>query len=312
MHNKIIESNSVPHPKNSRSLLFKPFQVLVRALAGRGLGLHRIPLFSRAYESLSSNLIQGVTLANVDGQKLYVKADASHISNSLITMGVWEKRETEIFLSLIKPHMTVLDVGAHVGYYTLLAAKRVAQVYAFEPDPESFELMTRSVKVNGYTNVKCFPAAVTNKTGRANFHIDSEAWGNSLSSENVSSPLRQLDVETVCLDELYAAGSLGDRIDLLKIDVQGAEELVLNGAERILTKCRPIILIEVEPQRLRNMGTDPADLLKSLERNYGYELRAIEDSAQSRLIDDIIEIAERESVINVVATPPPSHLNRSM
>src|SRR6266850_2328445 len=74
----------------------------------------------------------------------------------VLVMGVWEKRETELFLSLIKPEMTILDVGAHVGYYSLLAAKRVAQVYAFEPDPESFELLTRSVNVNGYTNVKCF------------------------------------------------------------------------------------------------------------------------------------------------------------
>src|ERR1700687_1227511 len=134
----MIESSSATPPKGRRSPLFKLFQLLVRGVAGRGLGLHRIPLVSRAYEALSSKLIQGVALADVDGQKMYVKADASHIANSLITMGGWEKRETEVFLSLIKPHMTMLDVGAHVGYYTLLAAKRVAQVYAFEPDPESF------------------------------------------------------------------------------------------------------------------------------------------------------------------------------
>jgi len=302
MNNSMIQPTGFPHPKDRRSLLFRLFQVLVRGVGGRGLGLYRIPLVSRAYEAFSSKLIQGVALADVDGQKMYVKADASHIANSLITMGVWEKRETELFLSLIKPEMTILDVGAHVGYYSLLAAKRVAQVYAFEPDPESFELLTRSVNVNGYTNVKCFQAAVTNKTGRATFHVDSEAWGNSLCSENVSNPVRQLDVETVCLDELYVSGSLGDRIDLLKIDVQGAEELVLKGAERMLAKCQPIILMEVEPHRLRNMGTDPRHLLRCLERNYSYELRAIEDSAQSRSIDDIIEIAERELVVNVVAT----------
>ncbi|MEP6741361.1 MAG: FkbM family methyltransferase [bacterium] len=306
----MIESTSVPHPKSRMSLPFRLFQVLVRSVGGRGLGLHRIPLVSRAYESLSSKLVQGVTVAKVDGQKLYVKADASHIANSLITMGVWEKRETEVFLSLIKPHMTILDVGAHVGYYTLLAAKRVAQVYAFEPDPETFGLLSRSVNANGHTNVKCFHAAVTNKMGRANFHVDSEAWGNSLCSENVSNQVRQLEVETLGLDELFASGALGERVDLLKIDVQGAEELVLNGAERILAECQPIILMEVEPHRLRNMGTDPVDLLKCLECKYGYELRAIEDTTQSHSVDDIIALAERDLVINVIATPPTRRINQ--
>jgi len=217
-------------------------------------------------------------------------------------MGVWEKRETEVFLSFLKPHMTFVDVGAHVGYYTLLAAKRVAQVYAFEPDPESFELLARNINVNGYTNVKGFHAAVTDKMGRATLQVDSEAWGNSLCSENVANPVQQLDVETVSLDELFASGSLGDHIHLVKVDVQGAEELVLNGARKILTECRPIILMEVEPHRLRNMGTEPSHLLESLERNYGYELRAIEANGPAS-IEDIVALAERELVVNVLAIP---------
>ena len=233
---------------------------------------------------------------------MYIKADGSEIANSMITIGAWEKLETNLFLSLLKPDMTVLDVGANVGYYALLAAKRVAQVYAFEPDPDSFDLLTRSVQANGYTNVKCLRAAVTDKGGRSTFYIDSEAWGNSLCSNNVSKPVKTLDVETVCLDQLYAKGSLGERIHLVKIDVQGAEEMVLKGSANVLARCRPTVLMEVEPRRLRNMGTDPYQLLKHLEMDFGYTIRAIESDGQSLPLGDIISLAERMGTINVVAT----------
>jgi FkbM family methyltransferase len=291
-------------PAGHESLAFRLFRRVVRAVSGRGLGLHRIGFLSRAYDALSARLSgEGVVLASVDGQKMLVRADGSHIANSLITQGVWERKETEVFLSLLEPHMTFVDVGAHVGYYTLLAAKRIARVYAFEPDPESFALLTRSVQANGYTNVKGFAAAVTDRMGRATLQVDAEAWGNSLATDNVVHPSQRVEVETVGLDDLYAAGSLGNRIDLLKIDVQGAEELALKGARRILTECRPIILMEVEPPRLRNMGADPTRLLRSLVDDHGYRLRAIEGDGLTS-VEDIVAFAEREAVINVVATPP--------
>lgn len=290
-------------PNASSSLLLRLFRALARVVGGRGWGLQRIPLLSRVYDALASKVIpQGVTVAKVDGQEMYVKADNSHIAKSLIIMGAWEPEETEVFLSLLQPHMTFLDVGAHVGYYTLLAAKRVAQVYAFEPDPESLALLLRSVQANGHTNVGCFQKAVADKVGRARFHIDSEAWGNSLSPKNVNHPVRLLDVETVSLDHLYASGALGEHIHLVKIDVQGAEEAVLRGAATILATCRPIVLMEVEPKRLRNMGTDPYRLLERLGRDHSYDIRAIE-GAQPDSVEDIVALAERESIIDVVATP---------
>src|SRR6185503_6407505 len=176
------QSDTVQPDVEPDSLPLRLYRMLGRGIGGRGLGLHRIGWLSRFHEQVSKKLIHdGIRLIDIDGQKLYVKADSSHIANSLLTLGVWEKLETEIFLSLIKPHMTVLDVGAHIGYYTLLAAKRVKQVYCFEPDPETFQLLSRNVRTNGHTNVGCFQSAVSDKTGRANFHVDSEAWANSLS-----------------------------------------------------------------------------------------------------------------------------------
>jgi len=283
------------------SLALRTYRMLGKGIAGRGLGLHRINWLSRLHETLSKKLIhEGVMVAEVDGQKLYVKADSSHIANSLLTLGGWEKLETEIFLSLLKPDMTVVDVGAHVGYYTLLAAKRVKQVFCFEPDPETFGLLNRSIQVNGYSNVRCFQKAVSDKTGLAHFHIDSEAWANSLCSDNVGNPVNHLEVETISLDELYESGALGDRVDLLKIDAQGAEALVLDGAKKLLSSCRPIVFLELEPDRLRNMGSGPRELLARLESTHRFQ--AIE-APQLSSIYDIISLAEKDLVINVVAIP---------
>jgi FkbM family methyltransferase len=298
---KMGESELAGHDEKRMSLTLRLFRTITRGVSGRNLGLHRIGWISRLHEAISKKLVpKGIVLTEIDGQKLYVKADASHIANSLLTLGAWEKRETDVFLSLIKPHMTVVDVGAHIGYYTLLAAKRVKQVYSFEPDPETFDLLKRSVNANGHMNVSCFQKAVSDKTGSSSFHVDSEAWANSLCSENVGKPVKLIDVETVRLDDLYSAGTFGQCVHVLKIDAQGAEALVLRGAETLLSQCRPIILLEVEPARLRNMGTDPSQLLNRLVHHY--ELRAIEARELSSL-GAILALADSESVINVVAIP---------
>ena len=295
------QSDAVQPATEHDSLLLRLYRTLARGIGGRGLGLHRFAWLSRLHEQVSKKVIHdGIRLIDIDGQKLYVKADSSHIANSLLTLGVWEKLETDIFLSLIKPHMTVVDVGAHIGYYTLLAAKRVRQVYSFEPDPDTFQLLTQSVQINGYSNVSCFQSAVSDKTGRAKFHVDSEAWANSLCSDNVGSPVAHLEVGTVSLDDLYVSGALGDCVHLIKIDAQGAETLVLDGAEKVLSDCRPIVLLEVEPDRLHNMGSNSADLLRRLEPTH--HLQAIEAPELSS-VAAIISLAEKTLVINVVALP---------
>ena len=92
----------------------------------------------------------------VDGLTMYLNPRDRVITPSMLAYGTWEPVETSLLLDNLRPGDTVIDVGANVGYYTLLAARKVGprgKVVAFEPDPESFSFLKRNVKANGFTNV---------------------------------------------------------------------------------------------------------------------------------------------------------------
>lgn len=199
--------------------------------------------------------------------------------------------------------MTVLDLGANVGYYTLIAAHLVGprgRVHAFEPDPESYDLLVKSVRLNGHTNVTTVCAAVADRAERGRLYLDSGRWGQSLSERNIAAPVGSVEVETVTLDGLLESGALGPRVDVIKIDVQGAEGLVRKGAGRLLQRDRPKILMELEPDRLRNLGTDPLELLRAFVAD-GYAIHPIDPRAEFDApitLERIVALAEAAGVIN--------------
>ena len=289
--------------------LFAIFRKLVRTLSGRGLGLTKIPGVDPAYKKLYGLLRpKDIVLVEVQGSKMYVKPDDSGISAAIINQGVWEPQETALFYALIKPRMTVLDVGANMGYYTLIAAKLVGsagRAYAFEPDPENCQLIVKSVQLNGYNNVSVFNNAVGDRRGRVKLHLESTNWGHSLSPRNINNPAGSIEVELITLDDLYQAGKLGDHIHFIKLDVQGAEELVLKGARMIIQEQRPVAVMELEPARLNNMGSDALNLLHWFEHE-GYSIRVIEkdiDVPKSATPEMITFAAEKMGVLNVLLTP---------
>jgi FkbM family methyltransferase len=291
-----------------REVLFGLFRKATRIIGGRGLGLERVPFARRASAFLVKTLGSGrLVLVDVQGIRLYVKVDGSGIANALVTLGVWERIETASFTSLLKPGMTVLDIGANIGYYALIAARLVGptgRVYAFEPDPRNCDLIKKSSQANGYTNLVCFQAAVSKVTGRAGLYLDSESWAHSMSAGNITHPAGSLEVDTVRLDDLFARGLLGETVDLMKIDVQGAEALVCEGAAGLLRRARPTLLMELEPKSLRNMGADPRRWLNSLHE-YGYAIRILDDDTgpcQLMSTDEILSVAEMKGTVNILAS----------
>ncbi len=293
-----------------REYLFALFRKFARGLAGRGLGLARIPGVDAAWRKIYALLRpDDIVLVDAQGSRMYVKPDDSGISSAIFSLGVWEPQETALFHSLIKPGMTVLDVGANMGYYTLIAAKLVGDKghsYAFEPDPDNYRLIVKSVQVNGYRNVTVFNKAVADEFGRVKLYLESTNWGHSLSAQNINDPAGAVEVETVTLDGLYALGKLGSKIDFIKLDVQGAEGLVVKGARKVLLEHQPTVVMELEPARLRNMGSDALDLLCWFEAA-GYSIRVIERDIclpASATLEDIALAAQTVGVLNVLCTPP--------
>lgn len=157
---------------------FFAFRWLARAVGGRGLALHKLPgfdsLYNRIYQTVRP---QGVVLVDVRGCGMYYDADSQSPLGSLVVTGNYERFETELFLSLIRPGMVVLDVGSNIGYYALLAAQALkgsGAVLAFEPDPRLFALLSRSVEWNGFRNVRLFQRAVADRCGTRQLYVDGD------------------------------------------------------------------------------------------------------------------------------------------
>ncbi len=196
-----------------------------------------------------------VTVDTAHGS-LYIRDDDTIIRPYIEEHGIWAPEQTGLVRETLRPGMRFIDVGAHVGYFSVLAGKLVGPdgiVFAFEPHPRNFELLMANVWRNGLTNVLCFPWAVSDSFGFADLF---EARGNSgdhrlYRDEEQRASLR---VRTVSLDGLQA---LRAPVDFVKIDVQGAEPAVIRGMEELLSASpHATVALEYWPFGMERFGTD--------------------------------------------------------
>lgn len=231
--------------------------------------LRRFPGADKLYKRVYARLApEGTVIVSCQGSRMYVDQRDVGVVLFLLTDGIYEPYLTALFTRLLKPGMIVVDAGANIGYYSLIAARLLGdsgRVYAFEPEAHNFALLARSIALNGYTNVTPVRKALSDRTGTTKLFLDPHNLGTfSLAEQNVPSAFSARDVETISLDEFLARTPADHRVDLLKIDTQGAEGLVLAGASKVLEKHSVKILLEFWPWGLENVGTSPADLLRDL------------------------------------------------
>jgi len=147
--------------------------------------------------------------------------------------GLYEKDVTAFVLSMVKEKMTVVDLGAYIGYYTLIAswlAGESGRVYSFEADPENYACLLRNISANDCDNVVAVQKAVDNRTGDAVLVGDTAAGRGWLSA----SPHRtaSLSVQTISLDDFFAREGWPS-IDLIKMDIEGSETAALEGMREL-------------------------------------------------------------------------------
>lgn len=171
------------------------------------------------------------------------------IGRSLYIYGMWEISGARFVQTLLRPGMTFLDIGANTGYYSLLASRLVGiagAVHSFEPADAIRARLARNVAINRLTNVQVHPEAVTNTSGKTRFYVGTSADNHGISSI-LPDPRRKESAElvpTICLDE-FRLRLPERRIDLMKIDVEGAEPAVLEGAKSLLSEPgAPALLFE--------------------------------------------------------------------
>lgn len=175
----------------------------------------------------------------------------------------YEPETKQAFEKIIRPGMNIVDVGAHIGYYTLLSAKLLngrGKVYAFEPDPSYHEILKKNIQTNHFTDlVEVSNQAVVEKKGTATLFLG-KSTGTSLFKTQDSTAQTTL-AETISLDEFFAIKGWPS-IHLIKLDIEGSEKFALEGM-RILIKKKPALklIIELNPSFLEAAGTRPEDLL---------------------------------------------------
>jgi FkbM family methyltransferase len=160
--------------------------------------------------------------------------------------------------TILFPGKTFVDAGANLGIYTLVASRIVGPsggVIAFEPSLQSFPVLEENISLNGFTNVLAVRVALSDKTGNAFLYHGSDAGKNSLGSGPCAEPKGEA-VATQSLDEALHQLSV-ENVDVIKMDVEGAEELILLGASSTVTSHRPIVLFEINPEASGCLGLSP-------------------------------------------------------
>jgi FkbM family methyltransferase len=180
----------------------------------------------------------------VHGHKLFVDTRDVSLAPHILLDGDWESWVTTLFLTLVRPGMTVLDVGANIGWYSLLAAREVGpegRVLAFEPDPNTFGLVSDSLEINGYRDrATVLRTAVADAPGEATFYRWAAHQGsNGLGIDDdiraaYAEAVEETTVPVTTIDAVMAEH--GGGVDLIKIDAEGAEPQVLAGARRVLAE----------------------------------------------------------------------------
>lgn len=144
----------------SLKLMTKPFRAL--KLMTKPFRGSKLPFVNYLYDHFLSSIYKlskpknRFLLIDVQGSKMWVDAEDYAISYYLITRGIYEPRETNLFKKIVRHGMTVIDLGANIGYYTLIASKLVGEsgkVYAFEPEPDNFNILVKNININNLKNV---------------------------------------------------------------------------------------------------------------------------------------------------------------
>jgi FkbM family methyltransferase len=256
-------------------MLYSIVSKLIKPLVGSGIG--NIRLAADIYQRIMLRVLpESSKLITINGLKMKVLSEGhiEDISTELLFKGVHEPMTTKVFKKVLKPGDAVIDVGANVGYFTLLSSKLVGWrgiVHAFEPSPSNMNTLIHNIKLNKLENIQLYEIAASNKTGRMTFYTSStESARHSLIQTKEHD--NNITVEVNKLDDVLGGHF---NVNLLKTDTEGNELAVLQGAEKIITNSQDIILIvEINFAALEacntQLGTIWRYLINDLKMKYTY------------------------------------------
>jgi FkbM family methyltransferase len=206
----------------------------------------------------SNVLPTDVRKIETDVGPLLFPADDSVMLPLIAHSGSWELDEAILFRAHLRPGMTVVDIGAHVGYYTLLAARAVGslgRVVAVEPHPLNAELLRQNVSRNRIRNVEVIEGAASRKPGKLMLEQSSDRNSGDHRVVRATSATT-IEVDAVVLDDVL------QRIDVGKVDAQGSDHAAVAGMEKLVRRDLPTVFTEFWPAAIRSFGDDPAGVVR--------------------------------------------------
>ena len=274
-----------------------------RILIGWAMRIYRAsPLYPRAGKILAWLLARltrprGSTLGVIDGVKFELDL-CEVIDASLYYSGSFEPQAEKLMAAVVRPGMTVLDIGANIGYHTFRLAKLVGPlgfVVAVEPTSYAFDKLQRNLSLNNFNNIHLAKVGLADRdlgeidvTFRSSFRL---AGKDEVRTERI----RILTLDAVVGNQLLT------QVDFVKIDVDGYEGKVFAGATETLTRFRPTVFFEFWPDSVRANGDDPSALIRLLFA-LGYQL-STEDGVRTPDETSVMKAIPKGRWINLLAAP---------
>jgi FkbM family methyltransferase len=252
--------------------------------------LHKVSEALRRYYPRKSG---STMIGNFDGDLRMNVDRASFVSSAIYWRGYHSPEAANLLRHHLRPNMTFVDVGANLGEITLLAAKRLTEgrVLAFEPMPRAFAELSRNVALNNLTGVELFNIGLFDKTASLPMYQKKDIIFGTINEgvpslfpagddpQNVMVPLRRFD------DVAHECGLA--RLDVMKIDVEGAELMVLRGAECFIKRFRPLIIVELCDVNLQKAGYTVEELVNYFG-SLQYDVQTLDDCGVRPLLCDAV------------------------
>ena len=201
----------------------------------------------------------------------------------LILAEEYEPAETDLIKKYVKSGMIVFDLGANIGWFTMILSKLVGNsghVYSFEPDPDYFQTLKENIQLNHLTNVSLFQMGVSNTSGVRNFSLNKEFGTLVIGSKQKKDSLQ---IETTTLDDFCKKNQI--KIDFFKMDVEGSEMLVLDGMkESIKNNPDMKFITEFHPNAIRGVGLSPEIFFEKIKQ-IGFKITKIPESGEIKEIE---------------------------
>ncbi|WP_334106666.1 FkbM family methyltransferase [Methylobacillus sp.] len=212
------------------------------------------------------------------GHKMYVKTDDLSLAPHILLDGFWENWITKVFIREVQPGMAVCDIGANIGYYSLLAAAAVGDdghLHCFEANPDVYEILFQNVEINGFLpRTKIVNKAVFSRTTKLEFNVCQKHQGSSSLFideklvEVYQDNITKIHVDATSLDDYFPQGS---KVDFIKVDAEGSEPDIFKGASRLLSENHNIkIMMEWAPAFLNRSDMTARDFWDILS-SYGFK-----------------------------------------